>query len=308
MLVLAGLRIKMMKLTSSNYWIWKSRMKDFLICNDLCEPIYGDESKPSDMSAEDWEIMSRETVAHIRLWIDKSLFLYVSHETNAHSLWKKLESMFERKTVLDKLSVITRLMNLKYKDDCSSIMEHMSKFHRLVNQLKSMEIVLNDEVKALWLMATLPSSWDPLIESLSDSAPKGVLTMDMVIDGMLKEEAMRKLCGLSSEFDTVVRGHRGRSKSRVPQTRGKSRGKSKSRKNIECYHCGVLGHMKKDCRQLDALVTETRGRSKSRLSQTRGVSRDKSRGMSKSRKNIECYHCGELGHMKRECRQLKKCM
>lgn len=51
-----------------------------------------------------------------------------------------------------------------------------------------------------------------------------------------------------------------------------------------------------------ALVTENRGRSKSRQPQNR----DKSRGKSKAKKDISCYHCGKSGHIKRECRKLKR--
>jgi transposase InsO family protein len=54
----------------------------------------------------------------------------------------------------------------------------------------------------------------------------------------------------------------------------------------------------------EALVTERRGRSKSRRPQNREKSRDKLKGKFKSK--IECYHCGKHGHIKRECRQLKR--
>ena len=40
----------MIRLTSSNYSIWKPRMEDILYCKDLYAPIDGDNSKPKDMS------------------------------------------------------------------------------------------------------------------------------------------------------------------------------------------------------------------------------------------------------------------
>ena len=40
----------MVRLTSSNYSIWKPRMEDILYCKDLYAPIDGDKSKPKDMS------------------------------------------------------------------------------------------------------------------------------------------------------------------------------------------------------------------------------------------------------------------
>ena len=48
-----------------------------------------------------------------------------------------------------------------------------------------------------------------------------------------------------------------------------------------------------------------RGRSKDKKKQeSRGKSRSKFRG--RSFKDLECYHCGKKGHLKRDCRTLKQ--
>ncbi|CAL8087422.1 unnamed protein product [Prunus armeniaca] len=55
-----------------------------------------------------------------------------------------------------------------------------------------------------------------------------------------------------------------------------------------------------------ALVLEYRGRTSSRKfhrrDKSKGSSRDDSRRRSKTRRDLECYHCGEISHMKRKCR------
>ena len=48
----------MIRLTSSNYSIWKPRMEDILYCKDLYAPIDGDKSKPKDMLEAEWKIMN----------------------------------------------------------------------------------------------------------------------------------------------------------------------------------------------------------------------------------------------------------
>ena len=74
----------MIRLTSSNYSIWKPRMEDILYCKDLYAPIDG------DMSEAEWKIMHRKIVALIRQWVDQSVFHHVSQETDATELWKKI--------------------------------------------------------------------------------------------------------------------------------------------------------------------------------------------------------------------------
>ena len=43
----------MIKLTASNYSIWKQMMEDVLYCKDLHNPVEGDNAKPSEMSDND---------------------------------------------------------------------------------------------------------------------------------------------------------------------------------------------------------------------------------------------------------------
>lgn len=82
---------------SSKWQIWKRRMEDLLYSNNLEAPINGESSKPQHMRKEDWNLLNRRTVAYIRLGVDDSLYQYISDETSAYSLWKKLEELFERK-------------------------------------------------------------------------------------------------------------------------------------------------------------------------------------------------------------------
>ena len=46
-------------------------------------------------------------------------------EMSAESLWKKLESLYERKTASNKAFLIRKLVNLKYVEG-SSIAEHLN--------------------------------------------------------------------------------------------------------------------------------------------------------------------------------------
>ena len=102
-------------------------MEDLLYCKDPYVPLSGDTMKPKDKSDEDWAIMHRKTVGYIRQWVDHSVYHHIAQETKADVLWKKLESMYERQTPLNKTSLIRRVVNLKYKDG-SNMTEHLNDF------------------------------------------------------------------------------------------------------------------------------------------------------------------------------------
>ncbi|KAI5342466.1 hypothetical protein L3X38_010341 [Prunus dulcis] len=201
-------------------------MEDILYCKDLYEPLQLLRKKSEGKSDDAWSILNRKAVEQILQWMDQSVFHHVAQETDAYKLWTKLSSIYERKTVQNKALVIRRLM------------------------------VLDDELQALVLLSSLPDSWDTLVVSLSNLAPQGILTLDIVKDSMFNEEARRKEQGVAAESEALVSKYRGRTNNRKfhrqdklkGKSRDGSRGRSKTRKDVECYHCGGIGHMNRECR------------------------------------------------------------
>ena len=114
-----------------------------------------------------------------------------------------------------------------------------------------MGVKFDDEIQGLWLLNTLPDSWETLRVSLTNSAPSGVVTMEYTKSGVLNEEMRRRSQASSSSAshsDVLVTEDRGRNKSRGQNDRGKSRSKSKSKyKNITCDYCHKNGHIMKYC-------------------------------------------------------------
>ena len=69
----------------------------------------------------------------------------MSQETNAEVLWEKLRSFYERKTAQNKSFTTRKLVNLKLKKG-KSIAEHISEFQDLVNQMVTMNLIIDDEL------------------------------------------------------------------------------------------------------------------------------------------------------------------
>ncbi|CAM8885310.1 unnamed protein product [Rhodiola kirilowii] len=240
---------RMVNLNGSNYHGWKGKMEDLLYMNDYYLPVFTTD-KPEKKTNEEWKIPHRQVCGFILQWVDDNVLNHISGETNAHTLWKKLQQLNERKTGNSKLFLIKQMMRLKYHDG-TPITNHLNAFQGIINQLAGMGIKFDDEIQGLWLLGTLLDSWETFRTSLSNSAPEGVISMELAKGSILNEEMRRKSQSSSSHSDVLVVERRGRSQSRGPSNRDNQRSKLRGKfADIECYHCGKKGHTQRFCRQL----------------------------------------------------------
>ena len=172
------------------------------------------------------------------------------NETHARSLWNKLETLYASKTGNNKLFLLKRLMNIRYKES-SPISDHINNFQGILDQLSGMGVKFDEEIQGLWLLNTLPGSWKTLRVSLTNFAPGDIVTMEYVKSGVLNKEMRRRSqasSSSSSHSDVLVTEERGRNKSRDLNDRDKSRSKSRSKfKNVTCDYCNKKGHIMKYC-------------------------------------------------------------
>ncbi|KAJ0804413.1 putative RNA-directed DNA polymerase [Helianthus annuus] len=240
---------RIVNLNGSNYHVWKGKMEDLLYVKDYYMPVFNTD-KPGDKTDEEWNILHRKVCGYIRQWVDDNVLNHISGETHARTLWNKLEELYARKTGNNKLFLIKQLINLKYNDG-TPVTDHLNVFQGLINQLAGMGIKFEDEVQGLWLLGTLPDSWETFRTSLSNSAANGIITMEMAKSSILNEEMRRKSQGSSSQSDVLATESRGRGQSRGPSNKEKHRSKSRGKfADYECHHCGKKGHTIKFCRQL----------------------------------------------------------
>ena len=117
----------------------------------------------------------------------------------------------------------------------------------MIAQLSVADLSLDDETRACLLLGSLPDNWNTLVVSLGNSALERKVMLAMVRNSLFNEEIRRKHF-VGNDTHALIVKSRGRSKTRGPFGHNKSRGRSKSREKIKCYHCGKIGHMKRNCR------------------------------------------------------------
>ena len=76
--------------------------------------------------------------------------------------------MYEKPSAMNKVYLMWRLFNLQISEG-GPVADHINEFNMIISQLSLVEINLEDEIKALILMLSLPESWDTVVAAISSS-------------------------------------------------------------------------------------------------------------------------------------------
>jgi len=156
--------------------------------------------------------------------------------------------MILTKTQRNKASLVRRLVKLDYTDGQSMIV-HLNSFKGLVNQLKKIDMKIDDELQELLLLSLFLESWDTLVVTLSDSVPDGKISMNIFSDTLLSEDSRRKERGTNFQYEVNMIETRGRNES-YGRNKSKVKGRCQSRTRIICHYCSKEGHKRFECKFL----------------------------------------------------------
>ena len=203
------------------------------------------------MKDEEWEILDRKALGTIRLSLAASVASNISKEKTTKGLMDALAKLYEKPSVSNKVFLMKILFNMKMSEG-GSVADHLNDFNTVTNQLSSIKVDFDDEVRALLILCSFPERWNGLVMVVSRFVSSlNTLKFDDVFGVILIKEMRWKSTGETSG-NALNMENRGRQKDRGKGSRnhGKYRkGRSKYRLGkIECWNCGKKGHMKKYCR------------------------------------------------------------
>ena len=166
------------------------QIKDYLYGKKLHLPLLGE--KPETMKAEEWALLDRQILGVIRLTLSRSVAHNVVKEKTTVDLMKALSGMYEKLSANNKVHLMKKLFNLKMVEN-ASMAQHLNEFNTITNQLLSIEIDFDDEIRALIVLASLPNSWGAIRMAVSNSIGKEKLKYNDIRDLILAEEIAEKM-------------------------------------------------------------------------------------------------------------------
>ena len=154
-------------------------------------------------------------------------------------LLKALLNMYEKSSVMNNVYLMWRLFNLQMSE-VGFVEDHIYEFNMIVSQLSSVEIIFEDEIKALILMSPLSESWDTVVVAISSSRGSNKLKFDEIRNLILSESICKREIGDSSGNALIVdrmRKRKSKSPNKHGRSKSKNRKKSPNKPNVKCWNC-----------------------------------------------------------------------
>ena len=123
--------IKIKKFNNPNFKLWKLKMEDLLVDREQWIAV-DPGTKPTATSQEYWDKLERRARSTIRLCLSNSVLLNVSSEDSAVNLWAKLGSLYQSKSLVNKLFLQKKLFHLRM-DENDTVTEHLNVYNTLVS-------------------------------------------------------------------------------------------------------------------------------------------------------------------------------
>ncbi len=238
-------------LNTSNYHSWKIRVQHVLTLKDLEHLLEDDplqRTSTNQTEFNQWKKLDKKAQAIIGLSLSDEMLENVRDVENTNEMWTAIRNVFERHTLLNKLSARKKFYTAAMNSG-ESILQFCNRINHLAASLKSMNVQISESEKAMALLNGLPEEYNALITALDAvDEREGELDFDFIKSRVMQEEQRIAIrtdsARAKSEAAALLASHP------PPHSRpgGPSRGgRPPSRRRPYCNHCRRLGHVESKC-------------------------------------------------------------
>ena len=178
--------------------------------------------------------------------LSESVYFIVQSCSKTFELWKTLSDTYQKKVVATKIYLIRRLYNLRMKES-DLVQTHLNKYKSLSSQISAQGTTIEDELRAMMLMSSLPSSWETFVTVVKYSEVTSTIVTEVTRRKSFAKDSADKAYVVQGSVDQP--NNLGGSSSRPPINQ---RSRRKSQENRTCNYCKKPGHIKVYCRTLQA--------------------------------------------------------
>jgi hypothetical protein len=123
----------------NNFKLWKLKMHDLLVQQELHKALEGKTKKPTGMTNEDWEDLDTRSLSTIQLSLENDVLfnIFGEGEERTIGLWSIMETLCMTKSLTNRIYLKRQLYSLQMKEG-TKIVDHLNILNTLMCQLTSM--------------------------------------------------------------------------------------------------------------------------------------------------------------------------
>ncbi|KRZ71003.1 Retrovirus-related Pol polyprotein from transposon TNT 1-94 [Trichinella papuae] len=230
------------KLNSSNYQLWKLKMKVLLMRDGLWDLV--SQPKPCPVP-EDWSRKECKAIAAICLTVEDDQLIHLAQLETAREMWQTLQRLHERASIGSKLYLMRKLYGMRFTH--GTMQSHINGILEIVTQLRGLGKNIEDEDLVAIMLCSLPNSYSALVTAL-EGRDEADLTVEYV-SGKLLDEYQRRTESCLDQSSNEVALNTTASKARSQFRTSKATLTKSDNESRRCYYCGKKGHIKANCRK-----------------------------------------------------------
>ena len=179
----------------------------------LDEALMGESKTSSALSEREKSEILKKARNTILLSLNDQILRKVIKESTAIGMCSKLEQLFMTKTLPNRIYLKQRFYGFKM-DEAKSIDDNIDEFTKLMVDLESLEVTIDDEDHAIFLLNSLPKQYDQLRDTLKYG--KDTLSLEDVTTAAYSKELDLRSCSKISKSTGEGLHVRGRPEKRNP--------------------------------------------------------------------------------------------
>ena len=152
--------VSVSKLNNSNWNVWNFQIKVVLMAKGLFEITCGDSEAPinnDDDKLTKWKLKDAKAQEVLILRMEDEIISHVMQCDSAKKMWEKLESIFERKSMVSTHLLNEQFYNLKFENE--TVNGFITKVMNLQAKLKQQEEEIPEKMILTKLMMSLPEKF-----------------------------------------------------------------------------------------------------------------------------------------------------
>ncbi|KAH9762947.1 hypothetical protein KPL70_001004 [Citrus sinensis] len=253
----------------NDFYLWSLKMRAILIQQGLDSALDGEEEKSkkereegSSSSGEDLRTINNKAHSTIILHLSDEVLREVTKEKSASGLWAKLEELFLKKSLAKRLYMKRKLYTFSMKEG-TTMRDHVDEFNKLILDLENVNVMLEDEDRALILLSSLPDSYEHFVDTLLYG--RQTLTLKDVKNALESKYLKKRADGKDqiTRDGLVAKAKTEKNMYKDKKNKNQKEKTDKMKKKRKCYFCQKEGHYIKDCfekKKLEKLQKESTGK------------------------------------------------